>query len=754
MAPEPTYEELLQKVNALEEEKRAWLKDSTVDPRDVRSARIELEGAGSLGSIINIEELQSIMDDFHYLTGMVTAILDMNGTVIEATGWQDICTKFHRIHPATARNCTESDLYLVKNIKPGEFVEYQCKNGLWDVATPLYIGNNHLGNIYTGQFFYDDDAVDEERFIAQAQAYGFDKDAYLDAFRHIPRYSRDVINHLMSFLVKFTSYISNVGYAKLKLEMEIQERKVAETSLRQSQEQLSQAMRMARTGHWEYDVASDTFTFNDHFYRIFRTTAEEVGGYHMSSAEYARRFCHPDDAHLVAQEVQTAIESPDSEYSPLIEHRILFADGEVGHIAVRFFITKDDQGRTIRTFGVNQDITERKHAEEERKNLQDQLLQAQKLESVGRLAGGVAHDLNNLLTPILGYSDMLREETAVDDPAWESLDAIVDAGMRARDLVQQLLAFSRKQLLEYKTIDLNRILAGFESLLRRTIAEDIHIAVILSSAALPVTVDIRQIEQVILNLAINAADAMQGGGTITIETTTVRLDETHARVPKGIEPGTYALLTISDTGHGMDEETRAQVFEPFFSTKGDLGTGLGLSTVYGIVKQHGGNIRVHTQPGEGTTFTVYLPLNEGEITLPDGPRNGTATAKRAGTETILLVEDNKQVRALTYAMLKREGYTVITAENGQDALIELDRHEKAVHLLLTDVVMPEMNGMELFAKANEKHPGLKVLFMSGYTDNVIANYGGVVQGAAFIQKPFTAKVLSAKLRSVLDAEMV
>jgi len=251
MPQNPTYEELLQKVKALEEEKSAWQKSSAVEQTDLSVKKMEpvknnedcLGESENLGSIINVEKLQSIMDDFHHLTGMVTAILDLNGSVIEATGWRDICTKFHRIHPKTAQNCTESDLYLAKNITPGQYIQYQCKNGLWDVVTPLYIGDKHLGNIYTGQFFYDEDTVDEQRFVRQAEEYGFDKDAYLDALHRVPRYSRDVIDHLMSFLVQFTSYISHVGLANVKLEMEVKERMRAEEMLQKAHDDLERRVR-------------------------------------------------------------------------------------------------------------------------------------------------------------------------------------------------------------------------------------------------------------------------------------------------------------------------------------------------------------------------------------------------------------------------------------------------------------------------------------------------------------------------------
>ncbi len=396
------------------------------------------------------------------------------------------------------------------------------------------------------------------------------------------------------------------------------------------------------------------------------------------------------------------------------------------------------------------DITERRRAEEVRLQLEAQLRHAQRLEAVGQLAGGVAHDLNNLLTPILGYGEMLLGGIAEEDPARKPLQEIVGAGVRARDLVHKLLAFSRKQILQYKQTDLNGIIAGLDSLLRRIIPEDIHMTVIPSPASLPVTVDIGQIEQVIMNLAVNASDAMPNGGTMIIETFAIHLDETYAGERNGVKPGMYGLLAVSDTGHGMDQETRMRVFEPFFSTKGEQGTGLGMATAYGIVKQHGGNIWAYSEPGHGATFKVYLPLTEVTMIHPEDSTARVSATGQMGTETILLVEDNRQVLELSLAILSQKGYRVKTAANGQEALEVLERLEGTVDLLLTDVIMPEMNGKELYARAAEKHPGLKVLFMSGYTDNVIAQRGVLDQRVAFIQKPFSVKTLAAKVREVLD----
>ncbi len=386
----------------------------------------------------------------------------------------------------------------------------------------------------------------------------------------------------------------------------------------------------------------------------------------------------------------------------------------------------------------------------DRKQLEAQFLQAQKMEAIGRLAGGVAHDLNNLLSPILGYGEMLLNDLKLDDTKRKQVDQIVQAGIRARDLVRQLLAFSRKQALAYKSIDLNKTIFEFQKLLRRTIREDIEIKIVPKQDIRPIKADIGQIEQVIMNLAVNAADAMPDGGRLTIETDMARLDKVYASLHLDAEPGEYIMLIVSDTGRGMDGETRKHLFEPFFSTKGPQGTGLGLATVYGIVKQHGGNILVYSEPGRGTTFKVYLPVSE-----ETASKKKTATEQypeNTGKETILIVEDNKRVRNLGHAILKLQGYTVLVAENGSRALSVLEEQNRKVQLLLTDVVMPGMNGKELFAKAVEQYPDLKVLYMSGYTNDIIAHRGVLEEGIAFVKKPFSVQSLTSKVREVLDEQ--
>jgi len=404
----------------------------------------------------------------------------------------------------------------------------------------------------------------------------------------------------------------------------------------------------------------------------------------------------------------------------------------------------DNEGHIINYVGVMRDITEELEREE-------QYNQAQKMESIGRLAGGVAHDLNNLLTPILGYGEMLQSNLDKDDKRSRFAQEIVQAGTRARNLVRQLLAFSRKQTLEYTPVDVNASLERFYKLLRRTIREDIDIRMKADSPVGTIQADIGQIEQVVMNLAVNAQDAMPDGGTLTIETSEVNVDKNYVSTHKEVEPGPYVLLAISDTGEGMDEEIRDHVFEPFYTTKAlGKGTGLGLATVYGIIKQHGGHIWVYSEPGQGTTFKIYLPVSNESKAGKEEQVKITSQAHLRGTETILLVEDDKKVRTLAQSILKEQGYNVLIAENATEALSLLQDITEPVDLLLTDVVMPGMSGKDLFDHVSKHDPDIKVLYMSGYTDEVISHRGVIDEGINFIQKPFNVKMMAAKVREILD----
>lgn len=391
----------------------------------------------------------------------------------------------------------------------------------------------------------------------------------------------------------------------------------------------------------------------------------------------------------------------------------------------------------------------KKRAEADLEKSQEQFRQVQKLESIGRLAGGVAHDLNNMLSPVLGYSEMLLEDNHGDDHQAKALKEIRNASTRARDLVQQLLAFSRKQVLEFTPVDLNFLLKEFESLLRRTIRENISIYMDLARPLPLIKAEAGQLEQVVMNLVINAQDAMGEGGELIIETGLAELDERYAARHKGVSPGEYVMLTVADTGCGMDEQTLENIFEPFYTTKElGRGTGLGLSTVYGIVKQHGGNIWAYSEPGMGSTFKVYLPVSEERTLTPE--QTSQPCSDKGGSENILLVEDNRQVRELAFTVLKQQGYTVLAAETGQEAISLINSCSKEVHMLLTDVVMPEIDGKQLFERLRSIYPDLKVIYMSGYPETVIARHGMMEGGVNFISKPFSIKALAAKVREVLD----
>jgi PAS domain S-box-containing protein len=522
---------------------------------------------------------------------------------------------------------------------------------------------------------------------------------------------------------------------------DVTERRQAEEALLRSEKRLKEAQKTGRIGDVELDVVSGSVYWSDFTFELYERD-KRLG---LPPYQEVMSLHHPDDARRMEECVRRAIEHAEP-YN--LDLRVQLPSGRTGYYhAIGTPVV--EEGRVVRITGTVQDITERKLAEQENIRLEEQFHQAQKLESVGRLAGGIAHDLNNLLTPILGYSEMLLEDTGPSDPRIEPLEDILNAGKRARDLVRQLLAFSRRQVLEFKPVNLDSLLKNFEKLLRRTIREDVRMHLELGSSLPKIRGDTGQLEQVIMNLAVNAQDAMPGGGDLVIQTSRTELNESDVHEGEGIPPGTYVLLTVKDTGQGMDAGTREHLFEPFFTTKEkDEGTGLGLATVYGIVKQHGGSIRVSSESGAGTTFRIFLPvLQEAD---PDRTRREEEARVQGGSETILLVEDNERVRRLIQAMMLKQGYTVLSASGGNEALELLSRLEEPLHLLVTDVIMPDMNGKQLYERVSSRFNEVKVLYISGYTDNVIAQHGILDEGVHLIQKPFSNKALSVKLREILD----
>ncbi|MBU5612996.1 PocR ligand-binding domain-containing protein [Geomonas azotofigens] len=597
----------------VEERRRAEqaLKASEESVRHRLKAIMEPEGdigALELSDIIDSDMLQSMMENFYQLTGMLGAVLDVSGKVLVAVGWQDICTKFHRLHPEACKNCLESDTVLTSGVAVGTYKLYRCKNNMWDMVTPIEVGGRHVGNVFIGQFFYEDEPPDLELFREQARRYGFDEKEYLAALERVPRFSRAAVDAGMKFYAELTRMVSTLSFTSIKLS---------------------------------------------------RILAERI-------------------------------------------------------------------------------------------HLEEQLRQSQKMEAVGQLAGGVAHDFNNILQVISGYGNMLMMEQGLAEQQRQWVDHILSSADRAAQLTKGLLAFSRKQVINLQPVDLNDIIENFRKFILRVIGEDIHLRTVTFAERLVVLADAGQLEQVLINLATNARDSMPKGGVLTIETGLQAVEAPFDHELGRAEPGSYAVVTVSDSGSGMDQETRKRIFEPFYTTKEvGKGTGLGMAIVYGIVKQHNGVINVYSEPGRGTTFRIYLPVEE-TARKGEGGQAEPVQPVQGGSETILLAEDDAEVRELVVSILSRYGYEVIQAVDGQDVVERFVANRDRIAMILMDMIMPKKNGKEAYDEISSLQPGVKVLYSSGYTADFIQNRGVSEDGIELIMKPVQPMELLRKVREILD----
>ena len=525
------------------------------------------------------------------------------------------------------------------------------------------------------------------------------------------------------------------------LTREIMERRLAEQQLRTSQSQLAQAQQIARMGSWEWNLATNQINWSEEARRLYARGPQDLGSSMEAGLEQS---IHPEDRSRVNQLMTEAMRTR----QPFgCEHRVVLPDGSERVMLERGEILADEHGTPVKMLGVVQDITETKRAQEALQRSEEQLRQVQKMEAVGQLAGGVAHDFNNLLTVINGYCAMALQKRAEVQPVRKHLEEIQKASERAAALTSQLLAFSRKQVLQPRVLQLNDVVRGLKKMLQRLIGEDIELSTTFDPALGHVKADPGQIEQVIMNLAVNARDAMPRGGKLTISTSNTTVDQSSKFRNRTLEAGDYVMLAISDNGVGMTDEVKSHLFEPFFTTKGlGKGTGLGLATCYGIITQSQGDIRVYSEPNSGTTFRIYLPCTDAVVGLPTSPDSEELAA---GTESILVVEDDPSVRVLTVSVLRNCGYDVQESNNAFEALILLKRNPR-FDLVVTDVIMPQMSGKDLHDQIRSQLPHIKVLLMSGYTDDALAHHGVIDENLSFLEKPFSPAKLAKKVRGVLD----
>ena len=537
--------------------------------------------------------------------------------------------------------------------------------------------------------------------------------------RHIPAL---VGSAALEGTTEFISYVADIS-----------ERKRAEEALRASEAQYRALFDLSPFPKALFDLETRRFlAVNEAAVRHYGYSREELVGMTVDDLQPPHE--------LPQYRKRVATDRPGAERSARRKHRK--KDGSVLEVELTCHrLTLE--GREC-VLAVALDVTERS-------NMERQMREAQKMEAIGNLAGGIAHDFNNLLSVVLSYSEILAAGLKAGDPMRADLGEISAAGKRAADLTRQLLAFSRRQVLQPRALDLGTVVSGVTRMLQRLVGEDVEMSVVAAPGLGTVMADPGQVEQVLMNLVVNARDAMPDGGKLTIETSNVELDADYARSHPDVVAGGYVMLAVTDTGSGMSAATRERIFEPFFTTKENgKGTGLGLSTVFGIVRQSGGNVWVYSEPGEGTTFKVYLPLADGAFV----PAVDVAADTRSGsgTETILLVEDEEPVRTLARTILERAGYRVLEAQSGGDALLICEQHPARIHVLVTDVVMPRMSGRQLAERLCAVRPEMKVLFMSGYTDRSIVRHGILDSDVAYLQKPITPGLLTRRVREVLDAK--
>jgi signal transduction histidine kinase/ActR/RegA family two-component response regulator len=673
------------------------------------------------------------MDDFYELVHLPMVIVDIKGKVLVGVGWQPICSDFHRVNPESSRNCVESDTGLTVGIRPGEHRLYKCKNNMWDVATPLMVGEQHIGNLYSGQFFFDDEPIDREYFRQQARHYGFAEEQYLVALEAVPRLSRRTVEKAMSFMTNMAHILSRLGYSNFKMAQSATARKEAEDSLLASEHRFRSFVESAPFGI--FAVAGDSFEFVNPRLLTMLDVREEDAPEFLERDPWSM-FSDPQQRTDVRDDLKLHGEVRGVECE--------WTRGNGSKFTVRVSAGTTGPGRF---HVVAEDISEHLH-------LEAQLRQAQKLEALGALAGGVAHDFNNLLMVINAYAEIMGAQLAENNVMKMQLEKVIHATERGASLTRQLLAFGRKQPVNFRIIDVRVAVAELSDMLRPIIGENIRCDINVADGVWDVYADGSQLQQILLNLVINARDAMPCGGALHIEARNHPADKqrTHS-MGIHLTQGDFVEFLVSDSGVGIAPEIQSKIFDPFFTTKDfGKGTGLGLSTVYGLVKQMGGTVTVDSSPGNGATFRVLLPRTG--VEYPNGTDLAGNPARDFRGVRVLVVEDEPAMREALATFLNQNGLVVTSACDSEQALELCAPSGCRPDIVLTDVILPGLTGPEMVEKLRVCYPGLPVVFMSGYTDDQISTAVLAERGLSFLQKPFTLGTLLSTIRDALDSAVV
>jgi two-component system cell cycle sensor histidine kinase/response regulator CckA len=710
-----------------------------------------VDGKYAIGDLVDLTELRDIFEKFTRATGFTIGFLDHPGlNILVATGWRDICTKFHRGCPASADICGKSNQHLLGSLtQPNQLIIEPCEHGLVDCATPIVIKGKHIASLATGQLLLGKPNLD--RFRAQARLYGYDEKAYLDALAEIPVVSEEQLRRVTAFLGSLAVVVTELGYANLKireesvlLEKEIAERKRVEAALRESEETYRALVETTGTGYVILDLEGRVLDANGEYVRLTgRSDVSQVLGHKVTEWTSSR------DAARNAEAVRRCVERG------FIRNLEIDYVSEAGTcIPIEVNATVLSRGNDTCIVSLCRDVSARRWAAAERRKLDTRMLQVQKLESLGVLAGGIAHDFNNLLVGILGNIDLAAADLPASSPVRQFLLEAEKTAQRAAELCRQMLAYSGKGRFVVQRLDLRELVEDVTQMLQVSISKKAILRYDFAADVPAVEADATQLRQVLMNLVINASEALgEHGGVISIATGVLVCDRaylagTHA--DDGIGEGTYACLTVSDTGCGMDEATKTRLFEPFFTTK-FTGRGLGLSGVLGVVRGHKGAIEVQSEPGRGTIFRVLLPA----ANLPAERREAElAVDGWRGSGTILLADDEEVVRTVGRHMLERMGFRVLLANDGLEAVRMLQESRNLddgkIICAILDMTMPTLSGEETFTELRRLQLDLPIILSSGFSEQDVTQKFSGKNLAGFIQKPYQTAALAATLRTVLS----